>query len=108
MANKNEELLKKYQASIGQARSFYPERIEKQKVVEKSKSTKKRGRPKRLKRPKRAAAKRTHEGEERYIVTLKTVDIDFMKDMAKLKKETIKTVFSEAIEIYRLHQTFHS
>ena len=56
------------------------------------------GRPKvRTHNPGRAAAKQTKEGEEKYIVILKTASIERMKDLAYWDRLTIKETFEQAI-----------
>lgn len=60
------------------------------------------GRPKtRHSRPDRAAGKRTHPGEERYLVTLGTNDIKAMKTIAAQKYISIKDAFAQAIALYK-------
>jgi len=64
-----------------------------------AKASKGPGRPKiRLHNPERAAAKRTKEGEEKYVITLKTEMIDKMKDVAYWDRLTLKQTYSEAVE----------
>lgn len=59
---------------------------------------KKAGRPKtRQHKPVKAAAKRTKEGEEKYIVILKTDSIEKMKNLAYWDRMTIKEAFEQAI-----------
>lgn len=56
------------------------------------------GRPKtRFHTPDRAAAKRTKEGEEKYIIIGKTELISKMKDIAYWDRLAIKEVFEEAM-----------
>lgn len=55
------------------------------------------GRPLRKDRPVRSAAKRTHPGEERYLVTLKTEHIAAMKDIALKTGIDIKSVYGIAL-----------
>lgn len=56
------------------------------------------GRPKtRFHLPPKAAAKRTKDGEERYIVILKSDLIERVKDLAYWDRLHIKEVFEEAL-----------
>ncbi|HEY4063209.1 MAG TPA: hypothetical protein VGM30_14985 [Puia sp.] len=56
------------------------------------------GRPKtRVTTTDRAAGKRTKDGEEKYIVIIKTPLIAKMKDLAYWERLTIKEVYEEAI-----------
>lgn len=57
------------------------------------------GRPKtRTHTPTKAAAIRTKEGEEKYIIIAKTSSIQTMKDIAYWERLTIKDTFEEAIQ----------
>ena len=63
-----------------------------------AKASKGPGRPKtRSHAPERAAAKSTKEGEEKYIVILKTSSIEMMKNLAYWDRMTIKDAFEQAI-----------
>lgn len=60
------------------------------------------GRPKiRTHETKRAAAKRTKEGEEKYIIIASTADIETMKNIAYWDRLTIKEAFAGAIADYK-------
>ena len=84
ISKKNEQLLMKYLSNQGSSIEI------------------KKGRPKKTGRPERSAAKRTLPGEERYLVTLKTDHVSYMKRIAESKGITIKESFAEAIEDYKL------
>ena len=60
------------------------------------------GRPKtRLTRPDRAAAQRTKEGEEKYIIIARTDQIEDMKNIAYWERLTIKQAFAQAMSDYK-------
>lgn len=60
------------------------------------------GRPKtRLTRPDRAAAQRTKEGEEKYIIIARTDQIQDMKNIAYWERLTIKEAFARAMQAYK-------
>jgi hypothetical protein len=60
------------------------------------------GRPvTRTHRPTKAAAKRTKEGEEKYIIIATTEDIEAMKNIAYWERLTIKEAFANAIADYK-------
>lgn len=60
------------------------------------------GRPKtRTHKPTKAAAKNTRLGEEKYIVIMKTEDVESAKDLAYWERLTIKEVFANAIADYK-------
>ena len=48
-------------------------------------------------KPTKAAAKSTKEGEEKYIVILKTTSIEQMKDIAYWERLAIKEAYEQAI-----------
>jgi len=63
-----------------------------------AKASKGPGRPKtRIDPPSKAAARGTKEGEERYIIILKTESIEKMKDLAYWERLAIKEAFEQAI-----------
>lgn len=56
------------------------------------------GRPKvRVRVSNRAAASRTAEGDEKYIIIARIEDIEAMRGIARREGKTIKQVFAEAI-----------
>lgn len=60
------------------------------------------GRPKtRTHTPTKAAAQRTKEGEEKYIIIASTGDIEAMKNLAYWNRLTIKEAFANAIADYK-------
>lgn len=63
-----------------------------------AKASKGPGRPKiRTHNPTKAAARSTKEGEEKYIVILKTDSIEKMKDLAYWERLSIKDAYEQAI-----------
>lgn len=60
------------------------------------------GRPKtRTHKPAKAAAQRTREGEEKYIIIATTDDIEAMKNIAYWERLTIKEAYAAAIADYK-------
>lgn len=60
------------------------------------------GRPKtRTHTPAKAAAKRTKQGEEKYIFIAQTEDIETMKNIAYWERLTIKDAFAQAIADFK-------
>lgn len=60
------------------------------------------GRPKtRTHTPVKASAKNTKEGEEKYIVIMKSEDVEAAKSLAYWERLTIKEVFANALADYR-------
>lgn len=60
------------------------------------------GRPKtRTHNPVKASAKNTKQGEEKYIVIMKTEDVEAAKNLAYWERLTIKEVFANALADYK-------
>ena len=79
-----------YLAGVGGVKK--PEQKPEQKQV-------KRGRPPTRHHPK--GAQRTAEGYKLKTITMLKSDIDFMKDSSRKRGESIKTVYAEAIALYK-------